>query len=80
MPQNFLKNFLWALILSTSFIYSPISAAAPPDAGQIIQEIPKEEKLPIETTPLEIEDNLKMLSYKIDDSLWEKLRNDNLIP
>ena len=50
MPQNFLKNFLCALILSTSFIYLPISAAAPPDAGQIIQEIPKEEKLPIETT------------------------------
>ena len=59
MPQNFLKNFLCALILSTSFIYLPISAAAPPDAGQIIQEIPKEEKLPIETTPLEIEDSKK---------------------
>ena len=59
MPQNFLRNFLCALILSTSFIYLPISAAAPPDAGQIIQEIPKEEKLPIETTPLEIEDSKK---------------------
>lgn len=36
--------------------------------------------IPGPRTPLEIEDNLKMLSYKIDDSLWEKLRNDNLIP
>ena len=57
MRHGFLKNFLCALTFSISPIYLPVNAAAPPDAGQIIQEIPKEEKLPIETTPLEIEDS-----------------------
>ena len=57
MRQSLLKNFLCALTFSISPIYFPVSAAAPPDAGQVIQEIPKEEKLPIKTTPLEIDES-----------------------
>tara|TARA_B100000035_G_C21036702_1_gene571428 strand:+ start:684 stop:2342 length:1659 start_codon:yes stop_codon:yes gene_type:complete len=60
MRQKFLKNFLCVLFLSTCNIYSSLWAAAPPDAGQVIQEIPKEDKLPIKTTPLEIDDSKEL--------------------
>ena len=56
MRQNLFKNFLCVLFLLTCNIHSPLRAAAPPDAGQVIQEIPKEEELPIKTTPLEIDE------------------------
>ena len=56
MRINYLKNFLRALlIVSVSFSFS-LKAAAPPDAGQVLQEIPEELKLPSETAPIDIED------------------------
>ena len=56
MRTNYLKNFLLALlIVSTTLPYS-LKAAAPPDAGQVLQEIPEELKLPAEVVPIDIED------------------------
>ena len=56
MRINYLKNFLRALlIVSVSFSFS-LKAAAPPDAGQVLQEIPEELKLPSESAPIDIED------------------------
>jgi len=36
--------------------------------------------IPGPRTPHEIEENIKMLAYKIDDKLWKELRDNNLIP
>jgi len=36
--------------------------------------------IPGPRSPEEIEENLKMLSYKIDSELWIELKNNNLIP
>jgi len=36
--------------------------------------------IPGPRNPIEIEENINMLTYKIDSSLWKELKNNNLIP
>ena len=56
MRTSFLKNFLRALLIVSAILSFTLKAAAPPDAGQVLQEIPEELKLPPETVPIDIED------------------------
>jgi hypothetical protein len=56
MRTSFLKNFLRALLFVSVIVSFSLKAAAPPDAGQVLQEIPEELKLPNETAPIDIED------------------------
>ena len=56
MRTNYLKIFLRALLFVSVIVSFSLKAAAPPDAGQVLQEIPEELKLPTETTPVDIED------------------------
>jgi hemolysin activation/secretion protein len=56
MRTNYLKNFLRALLIVSATLSFSLKAAAPPDAGQVLQEIPEELKLPSESAPIDIED------------------------